>query len=273
VHTQQSINVSPCHPTRGSGRRNLRRGPGLGPWLVFLLALPCAGAENFEFEVRHHHLFRDCLGTLRITGEGVEYRTDHSKDSRRWSFSEIQTIEVRSGREIAIRSYEDQKRFAGKDRTFEFRLVAGEATPELTAFLLERVHRPMVLAVVPSSGKAVFEIPVKHLKPVSGAMGTLRIFPDRVVFESQRDGDSRIWRFSDIQRFSQPGRFRFQIVSHVPRAGGPTETYNFQLREDLPAGVYDYLWARLHPSTYYPDPDMNRDGFGSAESWAGPRVP
>jgi hypothetical protein len=41
-------------------------------------------------------------------------------------------------------------------------------------------------------------------------------------------------------------------VSDVPMTGGPTEVYNFQLLEEMPAGVYDYLWIRLHPSSYYP---------------------
>ncbi len=59
-------------------------------------------------------------------------------------------------------------------------------------------------------------------------------------------------RFGDIERFSRPDRFRFQIVSYVPKAGGPTEAYNFQLMEDLPEGAYDYLWVRLHLSSYYP---------------------
>jgi hypothetical protein len=74
-----------------------------------------------------------------------------------------------------------------------------------------------------------------------------------VVYQAEIKGDSRYWRISDIQRFSQPDRFRFEIVSYLPKAGGPTEDYDFQLFDDLPSGVYDYLWVRLHPSSYYPD--------------------
>jgi hypothetical protein len=222
--------------------------------LVFgMLAAPISRAQSFEFAVRHHHLLRDCRGTLKISAAGVEYQTPHPKDARKWKFEEIQTIEVNSPTWISLVTYEDQKRYAGKDRVFEFELLAEKAKPELSVFLLQQVKRPMVLAVLPEAGNPAFEIPVKHLHIITGAAGVLKIYPDRIVFQSARLGDSRLWRLSDIERFSQPDRYRFQIVSYVPKAGGPTEAYNFQLMGDLPQGVYDYLWVRLHPSSYYPE--------------------
>jgi hypothetical protein len=221
--------------------------------LFAMLVAQATQAQSFEFAVRHRHLLRDCRGTLKISAAGVEYQTEHSNDARKWKFKEIQTIEVNSPARISLVTYEDQKRYAGKDRIFEFELLSEKARPELTAFLLEHVRRPMILAVLPEAEKPAFEIPVKHLHTITGAAGNLKIYPDRVVFQSAREGDSRIWRLADIERFSQPDRFRFQIVGRVPKAGGPTEAYNFQLMEDLPPGVYDYLWVRLHPSSYYPE--------------------
>ena len=220
---------------------------------VFLVTAPLR-AQDFEYAVKHRHILENCRGRLKIDGNGVEYRTAYKKDSRRWKFDEIRTLEVKSPTEIWIVTYEDQKRWAGKDKVFEFTLMDKKATPELTAFLLSHVKRPMELAVLPEEvGKPAFEIPVKHLHTIVGAMGLLRIYEDKIVFQSSKIGDSRYWRLEDIQRFSQPDRYRFQIVSYVPKAGGPTEAYNFQLIEDLPEGVYDYLWVRLHPSSYYPD--------------------
>jgi hypothetical protein len=110
----------------------------------------------------------------------------------------------------------------------------------------------MELAVIPEdSQKPVYEIRVEHLRTISGTMGVLRIYLDKVVYQSSTVGDSRYWRIEGIERFSQPDRFRIEIVGYVPKAGGPTKAYNFQLMEDLPAGVHDYLWVRLHPSSYY----------------------
>ena len=210
-------------------------------------------AQGMEFEVQHHHTLKDCRGTLKISPDGVEYLTLHVKDSRKWTFDEIRTLEVLSPTGISIVTYEDQRRLAGKDRVFEFTLLKGKATPELSTFLLSRVKRPMEVAVLPEQGVPDFELPVKHLHTITGTMGVLKIYPDKVIYQTAREGDSRYWRLADIERFSQPDRFRFQIVSYVPQAGGPTEVYNFQLMEDLPEGLYDYLWVRLHPSSYYPE--------------------
>ncbi len=227
--------------------------PVLFAMAVLFGAAP-VGAQNFEYAVKHSHILKDCRGTLKITPEGVEFNAQKPKDSRNWKFEQIRTLEIKSPTEICLVTYEDQKRWFGKDKVFEFTLLDKKATPELSAFLLSHVKRPMELAVLPEEGaKPAFQIPVKHLHTVVGAMGTLRIYSDRIVFQSDKAGDSRYWRLADIERFSQPDRFRFQIVSYVPKAGGPTEVYNFQLLEDLPEGVYDYLWVRLHPSSYYPD--------------------
>lgn len=220
--------------------------------LVLMFIFPTAAvAQDFEFAVRHHHTLRGCRGVLKFTADSVEYRTEHAKDGRTWKYADLRVIKVESGERISLITYEDQRRFLGKDRVFEFTLLERKAPAELSAFLLKKVRRPLVLAVLPQDGKPTFEFPAKHLHTFGGARGLLRIYADRVVFESSREGDSRIWRLEDIERFGQPDRFRFQITSRVPRGGGPTEVYNFELIEDLPPGAYDYLWIRLHPSTYY----------------------
>ena len=48
------------------------------------------------------------------------------------------------------------------------------------------------------------------------------------------------------KRIQQLGedRFRIEIDSYLP------EAYNFELMDDLPEGLHDYLWVRLHPSSY-----------------------
>ena len=229
----------------------------LGLSFLFFAAEGSFAAQNeFQYSVRHHHTLKDCKGVLTLTGTGGEYKTAHKKDSRKWSFDEIRLLRVESPTEISILTYEDQKRYIGKDRTFSFQLVDGKVGGDLSAFLLTRVRRPMVLAVLPAPSpdaeKPAFEIRAKHLHTIEGALGVLRIYPDRIIFQAAKEGDSRYWRLSDINRFAQPDRYRFQIVSDVPMTGGPTEAYNFQLLDELPSGVYDYLWIRLHPSSYYP---------------------
>jgi hypothetical protein len=221
---------------------------------AFLADIVPGMSQTFEYSVKHRHILKDCRGVLKINPEGVEYKTNYLKDSRKWIFADIRTFELKSADKISIITYEDQKRWIGKDKVFEFALLDKKATPELSAFLLSRIEKPMELAVLPiDAEKPAYEIAVKHLRAITGTRGVLRIYPDKVAYITSTAGDSRYWRISDIQRFSQPDRYRFEIVSYLPKAGGPTEVYNFQLIHDLPQGAYDYLWVRLHPSSYYPE--------------------
>lgn len=140
---------------------------------------------------------------------------------------------------------------AGRDRIFKFRLLEGRITPEISALLLEKATHPLVTSVPPQSeGAPQFAIPVKHLHAFGGCSGTLKIYADRVVFESQTD--ARFWRYGDIQNFSHSERFRFEIVSYEDKVGG-AKAYNFQLKEELPAQTYDYVWARVYPSKFRRD--------------------
>jgi hypothetical protein len=128
-------------------------------------------------------------------------------------------------------------------------LLEGEITPEVSALLVERAYRPLATSVAPTTNDApVFEAAVKHLHRFGGCVGALKIYSDRVVYEAKDEPeDSRFWRYSDIQNFSQSGRYRFEVTSFEDKFGGP-KAYNFQLREELPAQAYDYVWTRVYPS-------------------------
>lgn len=195
--------------------------------IIFFATQPAA-AQSYEFPVEHAHTLRNCRGTLVITPEKIEYKTDHKRDARIWEYVEIQQITVASPVELELTTYEDQKRLAGRDRIFKLRLLEGRITPEISALLLEKATHPLVTSVPPESeGTPQFAIPVKHLHAFGGCSGTLKIYADRVVFESQTDG--RFWRYNDIQNFSQSERFRFEITGYENKVGG-AKAYNFQLR-------------------------------------------
>ena len=218
--------------------------------VAFFAAKP-AFAQNYELSVEHEHTPGACQGTLVISPDQIEYKTTHKQDARTWRYDELRQIKIESPTEIKLVSYEDQKQMLGRDRVFKFKVLAKEITPEISAFLMERATRPLVTSVMPvTKGDLRFEVPVKHLHTFGGCLGTLKIYSDRVVYESKdMPSDSRNWRYGDIQNFSQSSRFRFEVTSFESKFGGP-KAYNFQLREELPAGAYDYVWARVYPSKF-----------------------
>jgi len=217
--------------------------------LLIFFAVNTASAQSYEISVKHEHTFRDCVGTLVITPERIEYKTAHKQDARVWRYTDLRQIKIASPTSIELVSYEDQKRMLGRDRAFRFKLLEGEITSEISALLIERATRPVVSSVNPTTEDALaFEAPVKHLHRFGGCIGTLKLYPDRLVYESQdMPSDSRYWRYSDVQNISQSERYRFEIGAFEDNFGGP-KAYNFQLREELPATAYDYVWARVYPS-------------------------
>ena len=230
----------------------------LATFLVVFFAATHAVAQSHEFSVEHAHALRNCRGKLLITPEKIEYKTEHRRDARIWEYVEIRQITVASPVELELTTYEDQKRMVGRDRIFKFRLLEGRLTPEISALLWEQATHPLVTSVPPQSeGTPLFAIPVKHLHTFGGCSGTLKIYGDRVVFESQTD--ARFWRYSDIHNFSHSERFRFEIVSYEDKVGG-AKAYNFQLKEELPALAYDYVWARVYSSKFRRDDRLAQPG-------------
>src|SRR5215471_514220 len=207
--------------------------------LTFFLAPKLAAAQNFEFPVERERLLQNHRGTLVITAEGVEYKTSQKNESRSWRYKDIQQIKIESPTVIEILTYEDQRRMLGRDRIFRFRLLEGKITPEVSALLAAKAPRPVATSVAPTSdGEPKFETAVKHLHAFGGCQGTLKIYPDRVSYESaEKPEHSRYWRYSDIQGFGHPSRYRFEITTFEDKFGGPTKVYDFQLKEDMPASA------------------------------------
>lgn len=213
-----------------------------------------ATTQPFEYQVEHLRAFRNSRGTLVITPEAIEYKTTAKNDSRTWRYMDIQQIKIASPTELEIVTYEDERRLLGRDRLFKFKLLQGQITPEVSARLMANAPRQVITSVMPEpEGRPTFELPVKHLHTFGGCQGVLRIYPDRVTYESTtKPSDSRYWRYADIQTFSHSTRYRFDITTFENQFGGPTRAYNFELKEEFPALAYDYIWVRVNPSGFYP---------------------
>ena len=206
-----------------------------------------AAAPALEFPVRTGHLRSESRGTLAFGDRGVEYSTAKKDASRRWAYEQIKQIHILSPTRIAVRTYEDRgwtRLWA--DRTVEFEIVQGAATPELVGFLLAKIPRPVVTSVLPVMTHAPrFRVPVKHVRGRHGSDGDLVLYEDALVYESAQVGASRYWRFGDLASVFAPDRFRLDVLTYEG-GGGDTRPFTFQLKADLPPGFYDTLWAALN---------------------------
>jgi hypothetical protein len=218
-------------------------------------------AQEFKYRVEHDHTIGSCKGELVINQQGVEYRTENKKHARKWTYADIEMIELRSPRKLEVLTYESALVKLGRDRTFEFKLLDGGVTKEVSEFLLGRVEGPLSTTFVASEEKPQYAIPVRHRHSFGGCQGTLKVYADRVVYESpKKQESSRYWRWSDINSFSRIGRYELSITTFEPKLGGPTKTFNFDLKEQVNDAMYDYLWARVYRPTLPASPDDKRDG-------------
>ena len=221
--------------------------------ILLVLSAPIATqAQSFEFSVEHQHTLRSCRGTLTITAEKIEYQTAHKEDSRAWRYLEIRQIKVVSPAKLEITSYEDQKRMLGRDRIFIFKLLDGQISPEISALFMEKTNYPVATSVMPeTSASPKFEIALKHLHTFGGCEGILKIYADRVLYQSaEKAENSRYWRWSDIQSISRSGPYQFSISSFESQLVGPTKSFNFALKKRMDEALYDYLWDKINKVTY-----------------------
>lgn len=218
---------------------------------LLFIASPAAG-QSYSFAVEHQHALRGCRGTLVISPDRIEYKTDHVKDARAWQYADLRQLKIESPTTIELVSYEDQRLQFGRDRVFRFRLFDGKVTPEISALLMAKSTRPAVTSILAmKDGDPVFEVPVKHLHTLGGCEGMLKIYSDRMTYESRdKLSNSRSWRFADIQNFSQSERFRFEVTTFEDKFGSQ-KSYSFQLKGEMPAQIYDYLWVHVYPSKFH----------------------
>ncbi|MBI3047811.1 MAG: hypothetical protein HYY76_05825 [Acidobacteria bacterium] len=216
--------------------------------LISVASVSAAAGPPFELSVERDRLFGGSAGTLAFTADGIEYRTSDTGDARRWAYDEVKQVQILSPTRIAVLTYEDRGRWRfGADRTFEFTIVGEAVSAELVTFLLERIERPVVTAVMPQySGEPLFRVRAKHQRQGRGSDGTLVLYDRQLLYVSEEEDASRYWRFADIFSVLKLDRYRLQVTVYEGGSGN-TRAFVFELKSDLPEGFYDALWARVNP--------------------------
>lgn len=208
-----------------------------------------AAGPPFELTVKKDHFFGSSKGTLVFDVEGVEYRTSDKDDARKWTYPDVKQVQILAPTRIAVLTYEDQGRLRlGADRTFAFEVTQGAVSSDLVAFLLDRIERPIVTALMPpGAGRApLFHVPVKHQRGGRRSEGTLELYDDRLVYLTESEAQARYWRIGDIFAVLQLDRYRLQILAYEG-GGGQIRTFTFELKADLAEGFFAALWAMVNP--------------------------
>ncbi len=205
-----------------------------------------AAQAPFEFAVRQDRFLGGTSGTLVINQDGIEFRTTDRKRARRWDYEALKQVRILSPTRIALATYEEQGRLRfGADRTYAFD-VPGSISAEVVSFLLERLERPVVTAVMPPLPEtALFRVSVKGTGTGQGSEGTFVLYQTGIAYLTARKSQARFWRFRDVYGVLALDGYRLQVLAYEG-GSGETRTFTFELKTGLPPGMYDALWRRVN---------------------------
>ena len=187
-------------------------------------------------------------GTLLIDGNGVEFRGE-SQSGQLWAFGEIQTALLAPHR-LTIKTYLNRSLHRPGERTYRFRL-AQAIPPAVAAQFAQAVARPLQNADPAPDAPAIATIPARHRAIASGTNGVLRIRQNGIDYVTSSKGDSRSWRWADLQTLSNPDPYHLFVF-------GFRDTYTFDLKAPLSESLLD--WA-------------SDEIFAHGESTTAPAVP
>jgi hypothetical protein len=217
-------------------------------WPVLVLAaslspfLPGAGAEiaqdlkqagpktapvSWQSPAKLHHAVGREKGTLMIGADGIEFRSG-KEHTVRLPYLEVQSF-LLSPHSLVIETYQNRKRhLPGMER---YRFDLAETVPsQVAAELANEVRRPSQNAV-PDSASQGIAIPAHHRTVRGGTNGVLRFRDGGIDYVTSVSGDSRSWRWADLQTLSDPDPYHLFVF-------GYRDTYTFDLKEALPQSLF-----------------------------------
>ncbi len=208
--------------------------------IALVVAMQAQPAAAQIFHVRHEHAIGSCTGTLTFSPTDVRYETKEKKHQRAWNYPDVKFFEVVSPTELKIHSYESEGVLKlGSDRDYTFKITQGQITTELYQSLVAKSPRAVATRVIFSGTEIVQEIPVRHRHRLGGCQGVLTIARDKIIYRTDHEGDSRIWRLKDLQSFASNDPFNLRLSTAF-------ETFNFDLKLPLQKTAYEHMWKALY---------------------------
>ena len=217
-------------------------------WPVLILAaslspyLPVAGAEiardrqetgpeaapvSWQSPAELHHVVGREKGDLTIGTEGIVFSSGKGR-TMKLPYLEVQSF-LLSPHSLAIETYQNRKRHMPGVERYRFEL-ANAVPPEVAAELSKEVRRPSQNAVPDPAAQGIV-IPAHHRTVRGGTNGTLRIRDVGIDYVTDVAGDSRSWRWADLQTLSASDPYHLLVF-------GYRDTYTFDLKEILPQPLY-----------------------------------
>ncbi len=196
----------------------------------------------------HRHFRHSGHGELQVTGESISFTESgkHVEHSRVWKYDQIQQLEL-SDTSLRVLTYEDQNWPLGRDREYWFDHLPKGFAKSVYPMWKDKVDQRFIAALADPDVSTLVEFPAKLMGLTKGVEGTLRFADDRIVFRTPKAGNSRTWRFSDIDNIASAGPFDFSVVTleHHGAWNTGTREFRFQLQHPMEEARFNELWRKL----------------------------
>jgi hypothetical protein len=176
-------------------------------------------------------------GSLTMSTETVEFRPEKGKPVQ-WQLSDIRTVDLRSSRKLSLVTYQNRPWHLPGDRPFDFDLK-NPMPPDVAAGLVRLVAKPAINGVPIPTVSNFATIGARHPTRTGGSSGVLRFRDGGIDYLTSKGNDSRSWRWADIQTVAHPQPYRLRVAGYL-------ETFDFELKQPLPDGLFDRLWDHVY---------------------------
>ena len=194
--------------------------------------------ERLTHDLTHRDRNRQAhMGLLIIDTDGVEFQR-LGGPSLKFPYVEIQTFDLLLPRRLVVKSYANRGWLRPGEKEFRFDL--DEPVPVgIAAELARRVEKPLRSGELQADRAAFATIPARHVTRFGGSNGTVRFSDEGIDYLSDTAGDSRSWRWADIQTLANPDPYRLRVT-------GYRETFDFKLKQPLSRHLFDQLWDKVY---------------------------
>lgn len=176
-------------------------------------------------------------GSLTISSVGADFRPAKGEPIH-WAVEDIRTVDLPSSRKLSLITYQNRRWHVPGDRPFVFDLK-NAMPPEVAANLVRLVGKPAINGVPAPHLSNLATIGARHPTRIGGSNGVLRFRDGGIDYLAAKGNDSRTWRWADIQTVAHPGPYRLRVAGYL-------ETFDFELKQPLPYGLFDRVWDHLY---------------------------
>lgn len=134
----------------------------------------------------------------------------------------------------------DIRLFSGRKLRLKFPHNEAKAR-EIIAAWRPLLDNRLVAALPAAPTEVEWEVPVQLKRLLPGPQGVLRFTKDTIIFATDARGQSRIWRYDDIDNISSADPFELTISTHERHH----RLYNFTLKQRTDQKRIDAIWRRL----------------------------